>query len=384
MNNRWIYLDRLKIVLTILVILHHASIVYGGAGDWFYYETNDDVVTAALLSTFTGVNQTFFMGLFFFISGYVTPASFDRKGAAGFLGARLIRFGVPMILYMLFIDPLLRYVVFGAQGSLGSYLSRETLSDPLRGLQEFEIGPLWYLFALLLFYTAYAAYRKLTENRPLKTPLPLTNKTIIIYLAAVMIVNFGVRLVYPVGTNLLNLQLGYFPAYIGLFMAGIAAYRGQWLERLNDETARKWKRAIVVLVIAFPAGMAAGGALEGDTSAFMGGFSWQAAFYAIIDPLLGLAITYALLNGFRQRRNGEATATTRWLSSNAFAVYVIHAPIVTYTAFALRGLAWHPLLKFAIAGSLSVVLCFLAASVVRTIPRLFRFVKRSGRADISG
>ena len=28
------YLDNLRIYLTVLVILHHASIAYGGAGDW--------------------------------------------------------------------------------------------------------------------------------------------------------------------------------------------------------------------------------------------------------------------------------------------------------------------------------------------------------------
>ena len=33
-STRLFYLDNLRIYLTILVILHHTAIAYGGAGDW--------------------------------------------------------------------------------------------------------------------------------------------------------------------------------------------------------------------------------------------------------------------------------------------------------------------------------------------------------------
>ena len=33
-GSRLFYLDNLRIYLTILVILHHAAIAYGGNGDW--------------------------------------------------------------------------------------------------------------------------------------------------------------------------------------------------------------------------------------------------------------------------------------------------------------------------------------------------------------
>ncbi|QJD86395.1 acyltransferase family protein [Cohnella herbarum] len=385
MEQRLIYLDRLKILLTVLVVLHHTSIVYGGAGSWYYYENQDDTAATALLSTFTAVNQTFFMGLFFFISGFVTPASYDRNTAGGFLRARLLRFGIPLLIYMLVLEPILRYVSTGYTGSFGNYLKEEVLPHPIRSVSDFATGPLWYLVALLLFYAAYIGFRKLTGRLDgSKHPLALTPRLMISYLATVMVANFVVRLAYPVGTDFLNLQLGYFPAYIGLFMAGIAAYRGHWMQQLSERTARKWKWANIGLILLLPAGMMAGGALEGDISTFMGGSSWQAIFYAIIDPLLGLGITYALLVWFRNRWNGAATKTTRWLSSNAFVVYIIHAPIVTYTAYALRNLAWHPLLKFGLTGCASVILCFTIASLIRRIPGIFGLARKSGRAEVSG
>jgi peptidoglycan/LPS O-acetylase OafA/YrhL len=78
MEKRLIYLDSLKVFMTVLVVLHHTAIIYGGSGSWFYYEHQDNVVVNTLLTMFTAINQSFFMGLFFFISGFVTPACLYR------------------------------------------------------------------------------------------------------------------------------------------------------------------------------------------------------------------------------------------------------------------------------------------------------------------
>ncbi|MBW7453173.1 acyltransferase family protein [Paenibacillus sepulcri] len=374
MEKRLIYLDRLKVFLTVLVVLHHTAITYGGSGGWFYYEHQDNVVVNTLLTIFTAVNQSFFMGLFFFISGFVTPASYDRQGGGRFLKARLFRFGIPLLFYMLVIAPLLGYVANGHKGSLGIYMKEEIIPHPLRGLIEFEVGPLWYLVALLLFFVIYSGFRKITAGKPLRKPLKLTPRLIAGYLVIVMAVNFIVRLAYPVGTEVMHLQLAYFPAYIGLFMAGIAASRGNWLQQLTENAARKWRGIVILLIVLFPAGMAFGGALEGDISQFMGGMSWQAAFYAIIDPLLGLGISYVLLVWFRKRWNSAAAMSTGWLSSNAFLVYIIHALFVTYVSFAIRSLDWHPIVKFVLVGCAAVVLSYTAASLIRRIPGIKRVV----------
>ncbi len=374
MEKRLIYLDRLKVFLTVLVILHHTAITYGGSGDWFYYEQRDNVVVNTLLTMFTAVNQSFFMGLFFFISGFVTPASYDRHGGGRFLKARLFRFGIPMLFYMVAIDPLLRHVSSGYQGSLGAFITEEVFPRPLQGVVAFAVGPLWYLEALLLFYAGYAAFRWLTASKRRGKPLALSPLLMAGYVATVAAANFAVRLAYPVGTDVLNLQLAYFPAYIGLFMAGIAAYHGQWLRKLSEGAARRWAVAVVLLIVLMAAGMAFGGAGEDNINAFMGGMSWQSAFYAVIDPLMGLGISYALLVWFRERWNGPATKFTGRLFASAYLVYIIHALAVTYAALALRDLAWPPMAKFGLVGCAAVILCFAASSFLRRIPGVSRIV----------
>ncbi|MFK7692344.1 acyltransferase [Paenibacillus sp. HJGM_3] len=374
MEKRLVYLDRLKIFMTVLVVLHHTAITYGGAGSWFYYEHQDNVVVNTLLTMFTAVNQSFFMGLFFFISGFVTPASYDRHGAANFLKGRLVRFGIPLLFYMLVIAPLLQYVSSGHEGSLGQFIQEEIVSNPLRGVMGFEVGPLWYLEALLLFVAGYALVRRLTAGTTRRHRLDLSPRLMAGYVVIVAAANFVVRLAYPVGEEILNLQLAYFPAYIGLFMAGVAAYRGKWLQQLTQGAARKWKWAVLALIVSMAAGMALGGAMEGDISVFMGGVSWQSAFYATLDPLMGLGISYVLLVSFRERCNGTATKSTGWLSTNAFLVYILHALFVTYVAFALRDLEWNPMIKFVLVGCAAVLLSYTAASLIRRIPGVKKVV----------
>ena len=59
-RTRQVYLDNLRIFLTILVILHHASLVYGGSGTWFggtLVDPNIDAYSAGLFPVFKGLQN---------------------------------------------------------------------------------------------------------------------------------------------------------------------------------------------------------------------------------------------------------------------------------------------------------------------------------------
>lgn len=106
-TGRTFFIDRLRVVLTALVILHHTAITYGGSGGWFYREVLDGgTPTSLLLTVFCAVSQSFFMGMFFLLVGYFTPASLARKGARQFLRERLLRPGVPLLVFGFVLGPL--------------------------------------------------------------------------------------------------------------------------------------------------------------------------------------------------------------------------------------------------------------------------------------
>ena len=96
-NNRLLYLDNLKVCLTVLVIFHHAGQAYGDGGGWAYHPSNPAEFMPWIWHFFS-VNAAFFMGLFFLISGYFVPTSFDRQGAKVFMQKKLMRLGIPLLL----------------------------------------------------------------------------------------------------------------------------------------------------------------------------------------------------------------------------------------------------------------------------------------------
>ena len=128
---RLFYIDNIRILLTILVILHHLAIGYGASGNNPYIEAGEiSTVSTILMTLFVAINQAFFMGFFFMISSYFAPRSYDRKGPGPYVLDRLKRLGIPLLFYIVVIDPLLGFVLsryYGYQGSFGEFLSQRAL-----------------------------------------------------------------------------------------------------------------------------------------------------------------------------------------------------------------------------------------------------------------
>src|SRR5690606_25732277 len=99
-------------------------------------------------------------------------------------------------------------------------------------------------------------------------------------------------------------------------------------------------------------------------TSFSGGLAWPAAVYASWEAIFCVSMILGMLTLFRSRFN-QQRALGKFLSANAYAVYVIHAPVIVAVAYALRGLHLFPLLKFVVAALLAIPLCFLLASLLR-------------------
>src|SRR5580698_1746771 len=147
MAQRDVYIDRLRSVMTALVILHHTSITYGAPGGWFWTELKPSATpTSLLLTVFVTTNQAYFMGFFFLLAGYFTPASLDRKGYGQFILDRLIHLGIPLLAFLVLLGPLTAALVTAAQGD-GFW---STFAAIWRR-QQIITGPLWFAEALLGF-----------------------------------------------------------------------------------------------------------------------------------------------------------------------------------------------------------------------------------------
>jgi glucan biosynthesis protein C len=324
-RKRLLYIDNLRILLTILVIVFHLAITYGSpVGDWQYKEGRPGAFEGIFYTTFVAVVQAFSMGFFFMISGYFTPGSFDRKGVGAFLRDRMLRLGVPLLVYLVFIDPVIAFVLALSGGFDESFLDfLGVFIGDYRGLGS---GPLWFLEALLIFSFGYALVRRLWRGSEIESKAP-GNSAIAFFALALGVVTFIMRTWLPLGYNftLLNLQIPFFPQYIALFAIGVLAYRGNWLTQVSREAGGLWLKVSVVLITLFPVLLALG-APDGDPTRFVGGFHWQAFTLAIWEQFTCIAIVFALTVLFRVRYNSQSSLA----KAMSERIYSIHHPRPSY------------------------------------------------------
>lgn len=370
MAERELYIDRLRSVLTACVILHHCAITYGAAGGWFYYELRfDGSPTSLLLTMFTGMQQAYFMGFFFLLAGYFTATSLDRKGAGRFLADRFLRLGLPLLGFILLLGPLTAAMVEAATG--GSFGGTFVW---LWQHKRIINGPLWFAEALLIFSLLYCGGHAILPAA--KTP-PKQRKTpgFFWWMMSAVAVGGGALLIrqwIPVGENVFGLQLGFFASYVFLFFLGIVARRKNWIAQLSWRQTR-WPLAVSIVV--FPVLWMVCGFFQathrGAALNVTGGLSLPAVVYAFWEPLFAWGVIAALLVGFRRWLN-RPSAMWSWLDRRAYAVFVIHPPVLVGVSLLLHGWAAAALVKFGVAGALAVVACWLLADPLVRLPGVRR------------
>ncbi len=374
--ERLLFIDNLRWTAIVLVLSMHAADTYSPLGNWYFVDRKP-LTTPTLLffAAWQMYLQAFFMGLLFFIAGFFVPSSFDRKGPANFLRDRASRLGWPVLFYMFLLGPVTEYFVAHSWTSTEpTSFANEWLKHIRNGQFLQENGPLWFCLALLIFSAGYAAFRAIyggTGNAKQEhTP---HSRTLISFALLMAAVTFLIRLGQPV--SVFNLPLKDFGQYILLFGAGILAARYHSLSNLELSSGIRW------IVVAFTIGFAAwltilitGGALRGEGAAFSGGWHWQSAAFSLWESFTCVALCYGLIVLFRHKYNRQGRIS-RFLSDNAFSVYVFHPPILILAARMLHGVPLHPILKFFLLTLLAAIASFtLSAAIFRRVPVLRRIL----------
>jgi surface polysaccharide O-acyltransferase-like enzyme len=365
------YIDNLKVGLITLVVLHHAIITYGGDGGWYYLQKTTHGGATIPVELLLTINQSFFMGFFFFLSAYFIPGSYNKKGAARFVKDRFFRLGIPLVFYSFILSPVLIYLVY--YFGKGHHIN---FIQFLGGFHDWiDFGVLWFVAALLLFTFLYVLWRlvsKRYQSKPLAAP---TSKMILWFAAGVGIISFLVRIVFPIGwiLNPVGFNLAYFSQYVALFIAGLLAAKNKWLDTFPYDTGKRFFRYPLRLLLFFPVM----GIIEKLTKApqgwFTGGLHWQQLLYAVWEQLLGFSIIVALLTYGKKMWN-KSSALMCKLSRNVFAVYIFHPLVLIVLSLAFRNWAIDPVWKFLVVAPLAVAGSFLLASVITLIPGVRKII----------
>ena len=355
-------LDNLRTFLTSLVILHHTAIAYGGAGSWLFKSAIFTEPSLSLL-LFNAVDQSFFMGLFFWISGRMSALALRKTSPVEFWRGRLIRLGVPTLFYTLIIHPA-TLALASPEWKISAIT--QCFYNYWKSMQDVH-GPVWYTATLLLFDTVSAAchrYRSQPSTERGQHAVNLGSKYRVLGmwgLLGVSITSWVIRLWYPIGALLkvISVQPAYLLQYMFAYKMGQLSLSMGISEMECDETdrhesvdarqympQRRLKIAVLVSTLAFhiifipPLIYGGSDWIIESISQLSGGVNATSLLYSVWNESSFYVIGSSMVFYFRQDCNYRATSWL-WQSRYSYAAFLFHAPVsVTVEIFAEMMLSW--------------------------------------------
>lgn len=374
---RLYFIDNLRWLMIILVVLMHVNVTYSMLGSWYYVEKAKldmfEQIYFGMYGTFT---QAYFMGFLFFIAGYFVPSSYDRKGFGRFVKERFIRLGIPTLLYMLVIHPLTIII-------LNHYLhwNLNIPAEYVKYIYTFKFigssGPLWFAFALLIFSLLYASVRRVAcgNDRPEQKTGAITSKQILALALLISVLAYGIRCIFPIGSSVMNMQLCFFVQYIILFILGSFFLRNNLLQTIPYKLGMNWFRYTLIFgTIFWFIMMTVFIDKTKGIDSISGHGSWQSAAYAFWESFFCVGVCLGLTVWFRERFNAQGRIS-KFLSNNAFGVYVFHTPILVFISMLVKDITLYPFFKYLVVAIVTIPVCFMVTSLLRKIPGVGYIIK---------
>lgn len=328
-------LDNLKVFLTVMVIFHHAGQAYGDGGDWPYHPSNP-VEYMPEIWRFFSTNAAYLMGLFFLISGYFVPISFDKQGFATFMRKKLVRLGIPLAI----VTALLTLMV-----------------------GQLEMGTMWYVETLLCFCLAYGLIR-CCGVRFSETPRFSWSLGMLVGIALVMGVgSHCIRQFSPQDhwiwlLGVIRVEPAHWLQYVMMFSLGVLLSRWKGLGSLTDRMGAI-SLGIGLVFVCF--NVIRTGALHDCIQSYFG----------LFESFLCLFLSVGLLWLFRKVAKGT-NAFLRWCSGQAYGAYVFHLFILLMLQNLLDGLVLDVHVKFLLIGFLATLMSFGFTWLLKLLPGVKR------------
>jgi peptidoglycan/LPS O-acetylase OafA/YrhL len=350
------YIQWLRVFLILLVVAHHAGQPYGPTGGAWPV---DDPANSDVLLFFFAINAAFFMGFFFLLSGYFIERSYDRRGAAPFLWSRLIRLGIPLVVFVILVNGSSEWANSESARGYFDYL----INDYVKGWR-FEFAHLWFIAHLLIYAALFVMWRRFTSAPdPNHLPEPPRHLRILIFTVALASVSFLVRQVYPQDTWVrlfwtVPAEMAHLPQYASLFVVGVIAGRGRWFENINRHVAYTW---FWIGVLAF----LINGMFEIPGINLPGGYTAR-DLWDFVDSFICVGMILGLLALF-QRHFDKTGPWAQRLAGGVFGVYLLHMYVVIGLQFAILEFEISALSKFALVTVAGSIISFSIVDLFRRI-----------------
>jgi surface polysaccharide O-acyltransferase-like enzyme len=363
-------IDRTRTFLTLVVLVHHAVIPYTHFGhtdprSWIGFD-------AVVLAT-----DSFFMAMFFFLSGLFVWPGLGHKAPAIFLRERLLRLGLPFAIAAFTVIPIAYYAIslrLHPDVGLSQFWWKTITSGP------WPSGPIWFVWVLLAFDLMASLLYRLSSHlvdpinrlsqrgfdQPAVFFLFLLAVTAVVYIPALLY--FGPNRWFEFGpfsvqASRILLYAAYFFIGAGLgaanFERGVLSADGRlaksswgWIAATLVPYCLMWvmiyiKREILGNPAVQP--------------------QWYLASYGFFFVAFSAAILFAMLAFFlRFRRSGWSMLDP--MQGDAYGIFLVHYPIVLWLQYWLFDFDLPAIVKAVVAFVLTVVLSWALTAALRKIP----------------
>lgn len=315
-SKRLFFLDNLKVALTVLVILHHLAIVFGGEGGFIIRAATSNIAVKLLLTIFLALNQSYFMGVFFVISGYFSYKSIRKKGNEKFRKSKIKRLIVPAVIYYGVFSPVINSII--------DLTYRKIAFVYMQYRPGF--GALWFVFALGIFDVIYSYIYNGKKEDKTRRNIP-QGKKIIGLMMIVGFVAWVVRIPFPVGRAILGLQPAHFPQYIFAYVFGIKAARYDWIDLFKKDKIIASMMKVLIMIVLFIVGVGAVALVLKDITPAFGGANIISLLYCIWEQMMFIFTLVFLLKVFYKYFN-RTNKVWKYAANNAYLAYIVHSSVI--------------------------------------------------------
>jgi len=363
-------LDRARTFLTLVVLLHHAVIPYT-------YFGHTDPVSWAGFDVVVLATDSFFMAMFFFLSGLFTWPGIARKAPSVFLRDRLLRLGLPFAIAAFTVIPLAYYAIALRHDpglSFTAFWWKTITVGP------WPSGPIWFVWVLLAFdLTASLLYRVSAHlvdpgnrvslrgfDQPAVFWLLLVVVTTIAYVPALLY--FGGSKWFELGP--FSVQASRILLYFAYFFIGVSVGAANFdrgiLSAGGQLPKQRWLWVLATLipyclmwVMIYIKREVLG---NPDPQPH-----WYQAIYGTFFVLFSGSILLAILAFFLHQKSPGPNLLDR-MQADAYGIFLVHYPIALWIQYALFDYSWPAIVKAAIGFVLAVILSWALTAALRKIP----------------
>ena len=401
-ENRLVFFDNLRFLFVLGVVLQHSSNAYNGM-IWWPVADHTPSIPAEWVNAFI---DAFAMPLLFYIAGYFAVPTMNKKGAAAFLKGKLKRLGIPWLICILAVCPVIPLVYHYTRDNFTLSTDYWRLwTDLIKNAADFNIGIIlsmnelmqnnqfyqrymWFLSLLLLFFFIFSAIYCLKKSWFDASDLPLKPETssvlstlkimavvgLLTFICSSVMINAMFFLVPKLSNpepfftlgNIIQFRPSRIFLFVIYFIFGILTFKNKWIERGKfPGHLFTWLVSFVVVLIAFF--YARNLMLNGsaDIKKFLGPvFFWFCLNFLTITTL-GLAASLAL------KYWNRPAAVNQNLASNSYNIYLSHYLfVIVFQLILLTVSEMSGSLKFVLVSTISILCSYVVCEfLIKPFPR---------------